>query len=61
LFIALLNELQIDEVIIIGISAGGLTALEITAQYQNRVKKLVLMSALTDKMFNNSDKQFIGG
>lgn len=61
LFIALLNELQLNEVIVIGISAGGLTALEVADQYPKRIKKLVLMSALTNKMFNNSDKQFVGG
>jgi len=61
LFIALLDELKYHEVIVVGISAGGLTALEIAAHHPYRVKKLVLMSALTDKWFTRTDKHFVGG
>ncbi len=61
LFIALLDALNIPNVIVIGISAGGLTALEIAAGYPNRVSTLVLMSALTKKWFVETDRIYIGG
>src|SRR4051812_22605240 len=51
LFIALLDELKIQEAIVVGISAGGLTALEMAANYPDRIQCLVLMSALTKKWF----------
>src|SRR4051812_48995525 len=49
LFVALLDELKIQKVIVLGISAGGLTALELAANYPARVEKLILMSALSKK------------
>lgn len=61
LFIALLDELKLPKATVIGISAGGLTALEIAANYPNRVEKLVLMSALTKKWFIKTDKLYIKG
>jgi pimeloyl-ACP methyl ester carboxylesterase len=61
LFIALLDALNIPNVIVMGISAGGLTALEIAARYPNRVSKLVLLSALTKKWFSETDSQYKGG
>lgn len=61
LFIALLDELKLSRVIVIGISAGGLTALEIAANYPGRVERLVLMSALTKKWFAKTDKMYKGG
>jgi len=61
LFISLLDALKIPEVIVMGISAGGLTALEIAARHPNRVSKLVLMSALTKKWFAETDKLYKGG
>jgi pimeloyl-ACP methyl ester carboxylesterase len=61
LFIALLDQLKLHKVIVIGISAGGLTALEIAANYAERVESLVLMSALTKKWFDKTDKVYIGG
>jgi pimeloyl-ACP methyl ester carboxylesterase len=61
LIIALLDELKISRATIIGISAGGLTALEIAANYRNRVKNLVLISALTKKWFIDTDSTYRGG
>jgi pimeloyl-ACP methyl ester carboxylesterase len=55
LFVALLDELKIKKVIVAGISAGGLTALEIAANYPDRVDNLVLMSALTKEWFAPTD------
>jgi pimeloyl-ACP methyl ester carboxylesterase len=60
LIIALLDELKIQQIIVIGISAGGLTALEIAANYPCRVEKLILMSALTKKWFAKTDKVYKG-
>jgi pimeloyl-ACP methyl ester carboxylesterase len=61
LFIALLDALNIPNAIVMGISAGGLTALEIAVRHPNRVSKLVLMSALTKKWLVETDKLYIGG
>lgn len=58
-FMALLDELNIRRVSVIGISAGGLTALEIAASYPERVQSLVLMSALTKKWFVETDRIYI--
>lgn len=61
LFIALLDELKLPKVTVIGISAGGLTALEMAANYPGRMESLVLMSALTKKWFAETDKLYING
>ena len=41
-----LDELKIDKVIVVGISAAGRTALHFSKNYPNRVKKLILESAV---------------
>jgi len=61
LLIALLDALQLQKVVVAGISAGGLVALEIAAGYPDRVESLVLMSALTKKWFAPTDKLYTGG
>jgi pimeloyl-ACP methyl ester carboxylesterase len=60
LIIALLDELKIPKTIVVGISAGGLTALEIAANYPDRVEKLILMSAVTKKWFVKTDRVYKG-
>jgi pimeloyl-ACP methyl ester carboxylesterase len=60
LFIALLDELKFSKVIVIGVSAGGLTALEIAANYPDRIESLILMSALTKKWFVETDSVYRG-
>lgn len=60
LFVALLDELNIQKAIVMGISAGGLTALEIAANYPDRVESLILLSALTKKWFTKTDKVYKG-
>jgi pimeloyl-ACP methyl ester carboxylesterase len=61
LFIALLDALKVPQVIVMGISAGGLTALEIAARHPGRVVNLILMSALTKKWFVETDKLYKAG
>lgn len=56
LLIALIDEMDIDKVIVYGISAGGLTAIELVANYPERVQKLVLASAISKKWLNRDDK-----
>ncbi|WP_299700784.1 alpha/beta hydrolase [uncultured Pontibacter sp.] len=56
LLIALIDEISIDEIVVYGISAGGLTAIELAANYPERVKKLVLASAISKKWLNRDDK-----
>lgn len=60
LLVALLDKLKIQKTIVIGISAGGLTALEMAANYPDRVENLILMSALTKKWFTKTDKVYKG-
>ncbi len=60
LLVALLDKLNIQNVIVVGISAGGLTAIEIAANFPDRVEKLILMSALTKKWFVKTDKVYKG-
>jgi pimeloyl-ACP methyl ester carboxylesterase len=49
LLVALLDYLSIDKVVVYGISAGGLTAIELAAQYPHRVSALILASAISQK------------
>jgi len=60
LLAALLDELNIQKAIVIGISAGGLTALEIASKYPERVEELILMSAITKKWFAKTDLLYKG-
>jgi len=47
--IALLDALNIEKVYVVGWSLGGGVALELTASYPNRFKKLVLINSTTHK------------
>ena len=49
LIIKLLDHLKIEKVIVYGISAGGLTAIELASNYPNKVSKLILASAVSKK------------
>lgn len=60
-YIALLDKLNVNKVTVIGISAGGLAALEFAARYADRIENLILMSALTKKWFTKTDRTYIGG
>ncbi|WPP52113.1 alpha/beta fold hydrolase [Catalinimonas niigatensis] len=56
LFIALLDTLKINQVIVYGISAGGWTALQLAANHPDRVKKLILVSAVTTNWLDKKEK-----
>ncbi|NEQ49150.1 MAG: alpha/beta hydrolase [Leptolyngbya sp. SIO3F4] len=49
LFAALLDELGMERCILVGISAGGLAALAFAARFPERVEKLLLISAVTQR------------
>lgn len=56
LIIELLDHLSVGNVIVYGISAGGLTAIELAANYPNRVSKLILASAVSKKWLDENGK-----
>ncbi len=56
LIVELLNNLSIDNVIVYGISAGGLTAIELAANYPETVSKLILASAISKKWLDEDGK-----
>lgn len=47
----LLDQLQLEQVIVLGISAGGRTALQLAGRAPSRVSKLILQNALTGGKF----------
>lgn len=53
--IALLDYLHLDQVFVIGVSAGGPTAIVLASKYPNRVKKLILESAITKTWLTKND------
>jgi pimeloyl-ACP methyl ester carboxylesterase len=53
--IELLDYLEIDQVYLIGVSAGGPTAIYLAANYPTRIKKLVLESAASKAWLSKSD------
>ncbi|MCK5057980.1 MAG: alpha/beta hydrolase [Candidatus Aminicenantes bacterium] len=56
LFVELLNSLALEKVIIYGISAGGLTAIELASNYPDKVNKLILASAISKKWLDEQGK-----
>lgn len=58
LFVALLDALKLKTVIVVGISAGGLSALEMASNFPDRVAKLILISAVTKKWMTAADKTY---
>src|SRR5215467_7179161 len=46
--VSLLDRLQLDQVIVVGISAGGPTALQLAGRHPQRVSKVMLQNAATD-------------
>lgn len=58
LIISLLDYLHIDKVILYGISAGGLTTIELASNYPERVEKLILASAVSKEWFDKKGKLY---
>ena len=58
LIIELLDYLSVDNVIVYGISAGGLTAIEIASNYPNKVSKLILASAISKIWLDEQGKVY---
>jgi pimeloyl-ACP methyl ester carboxylesterase len=58
LIISLMDYLHIEKTVIYGISAGGLTSLELAGNYPERVEKLVLASAVTQKWLRPTDNVY---
>jgi len=56
--VELLDYLKIDEVYLIGVSAGGPTAVYLAANHPERVKKLVLESAASKSWLTKSDLDY---
>jgi len=58
LILELLVYLSLDNVIVYGISAGGLTAIELASNYPNKVNKLILASAISKKWLDEQGKVY---
>lgn len=61
LMASLLDALSLEKVIVVGISAGGLTAIELAAGFPDKVEKLVLLSAVTRKWLSPEDEMYRKG
>ena len=58
LIISLLDYLEIDKVILYGVSAGGLTTIELAGNSPERVEKLILASAVSKEWFDKKGKLY---
>ncbi len=58
LFTELLNYLALEKVIVYGISAGGLTAIELASNYSNRVSRLVLASTISKEWLDKNSRTY---
>ena len=56
LIVELLEQLSVDNIIVYGISAGGLTAIELASNYPDKVSKLILASAVSKKWLDEQGK-----
>lgn len=54
----LLDFLSVGPVIVYGISAGGPTAVALAANYPNRVRKLILASAVSKKWLDKNERTY---
>jgi len=58
LIISLLDYLNKDKVILYGVSAGGLTSIEIASNYPERVEKLILASAVSKEWLDKNGRLY---
>ncbi len=58
LIISLLDYLEINKVILYGISAGGLTTIELANNYPERVEKLILASAVSKEWLDKNENLY---
>jgi len=56
LIIELLDYLSVNNVIVYGISAGGLVAIELASNYPDKTSKLILASAISKKWLDEQGK-----
>ncbi len=56
LIVELLEHLSVDNIVVYGISAGGLTAIELASNYPDKVNKLILASAISKNGLMNKGK-----
>lgn len=56
LIVTLLDYLSIKKVILYGISAGGLTAIELASNFPERVEKLILASSISKEWLDKNGK-----
>lgn len=56
LIMELVKHLSLGKIIVYGISAGGLTAIELAANYPDTVKKIILASAISKKWLDQDGK-----
>ncbi len=57
--VSLLDDLQLDQVIVVGISAGGPTALQLAGRHPERVSKVILQNAATDGRYASGMIRFL--
>jgi pimeloyl-ACP methyl ester carboxylesterase len=57
--VSLLDHLQLDRVIVVGISAGGPTALQLAGRHPERVSKVILQNAATDGRYASGMIRFL--
>ena len=58
LFVELMNSLGLEKVVVYGISAGGLTAIELASNHPSRVSKLILASAVSKKWLDEEEQTY---
>ena len=58
LIMELVEHLSLDHIIVYGVSAGGLTAIEMAANYPEKVSGLILASAISKKWLNKNEKTY---
>ncbi len=58
LIVELIEYLSLDSVIVYGVSAGGLTAIEFASSFPEKTEKLILASAVTKEWLDKNGKTY---